>query len=63
MVLDDSVAISVDRCLTASSSTPALHADGGVVTVEGVDVEVGVVEGEVVTDDNDSEVEGGRRSW
>jgi hypothetical protein len=60
MVLDDSVAISVDRCLTASSSTPARYTDGGVVTVEGVDVDVGVVEGEVVTDEN--EVEGGRRS-
>jgi hypothetical protein len=35
MVLDDSVAISVDRCLTASSSTPALHAGEGVVAVEG----------------------------
>jgi hypothetical protein len=36
MVLDDSAAITVvDRRLTASSSTPALHADEGVVAVEG----------------------------
>jgi hypothetical protein len=34
MVLDDSVAISVDRCLTASSSTSALHAEEGIVAVE-----------------------------
>jgi hypothetical protein len=61
MVLDDSAAIvRVDRRLTVSSSTPALRTDEGVVTVEGMDVEVGVVEEEVVTDED--EVGGGRRS-